>query len=135
MAKQAVAINLRMLKPIVINFLVFKPQFSRPLSRVFFSASSRLSLNFRGRLAGLAQIAAAGRLSRRLRGLASSLELDADITVHGYSHTHTHTHTHTPHTHTHNRLSTQQQRRRPGGTVPPKCEVGDRPCIGPPNIL
>src|SRR6218665_2750425 len=71
MAKQAVAINLRMLKPIVINFLVFKPQYSRRLSRIFFSASSRLSLNFRGRLAGLAQIAAGGRLSRRLRGLLS----------------------------------------------------------------
>jgi len=24
------------------------------------------------------------------------------------------------------------QRRRPGGTVPPKFEVGDGPCIGPP---
>src|SRR6218665_3541325 len=69
MTKQAVAINLRTLKTLVIDFLVFKPQFSRRLSRVFFSASSRLSRNFRGRLAGLAQIAAAGRLSRRLRGL------------------------------------------------------------------
>jgi len=58
-----------MLKTLVIDFLVFKPQFSRRFSRVFFSASSRLSRNFRGRLAGLAQIAATGRLSRRLRGL------------------------------------------------------------------
>src|SRR6218665_1884032 len=75
MAKQAVAINLRMLKTLVIDFLVFKPQFSRRLSRVYFSASSRLSRNFRGRLAGLAQIAAAGRLSRRLRGLCASVYL------------------------------------------------------------
>src|SRR6218665_2279872 len=56
-------------KTLVIDFLVFKPQFSRRFSRVFFSASSRLSRNFRGRLAGLAQIAVAGRISRRLRGL------------------------------------------------------------------
>src|SRR6218665_2587598 len=78
MSKQAVAINLRMLKTLVIDFLVFKPQFLRRLSRVFFSASSRLSRNFRGRLAGLEQIAAAGRLSRRLRGLAA-LGLEAEI--------------------------------------------------------
>src|SRR6218665_2474256 len=51
------------------EFLAFKPEFSRRLSRIFFSASSRLSRNFRGRLAGLAQIAAGGRLSRRLREL------------------------------------------------------------------
>src|SRR6218665_2589292 len=63
------AINLRMLKILVMDFLVLKPQFSRRLSRIFFSTSSRLSRNFRGRLAGLAQIAAGGRLSRRLRGL------------------------------------------------------------------
>src|SRR6218665_3295607 len=69
LAKQAVAINLRMLKTIVIDFLVFKPQLYRRLSRMFFSASSRLSRNFRGRLAGSAQIAAAGRISRRLREL------------------------------------------------------------------
>src|SRR6218665_3943404 len=69
MAKQAVAIKLRMLKTLVMDFLVFKPQFSRRLSRIFFSASSWLSRNFRGRLAGLAQIAAGGRLSRPLRGL------------------------------------------------------------------
>src|SRR6218665_2101331 len=61
-----------MLKTLVMNFLVFKPQFSRRLSRIFFSASSRLSRNFRGRLVGLAQIAAGGRLSRRLRGLAQA---------------------------------------------------------------
>src|SRR6218665_1408526 len=60
-------INLRMLKTLVMDILAFKPEFSRRLSRIFFSASSRLSRNFRGRLAGLAQIAAAGRLSRRLR--------------------------------------------------------------------
>jgi len=54
------AINLRMLKTLVMDFLVFKPEFSRRLSRIFFSASSRLSWNFRGRLAGLAQIAAGG---------------------------------------------------------------------------
>src|SRR6218665_1808849 len=59
-----------MLITLVMDFLAFKPEFSRRLSRIFFSASSRLSRNFRGRLAGLAQIAAAGRLSRRLRGLA-----------------------------------------------------------------
>src|SRR6218665_3387772 len=58
-----------MLKTLVMDFLAFKPEFSRRLSRIFFSASSRLSRNFHGRLAGLAQIAAAGRLSRRLRGL------------------------------------------------------------------
>src|SRR6218665_1854170 len=58
-----------MLKTLVMDFLAFKPEFSRRLSRIFFSASSRLSRNFRGRLAGLAQIEAAGRLSRRLRGL------------------------------------------------------------------
>ena len=46
-----------------------KLQFSRRLIRIVFSASLRLSRNFRGRLAGLAQIAAGGRLSRRLRGL------------------------------------------------------------------
>src|SRR6218665_2360390 len=63
-------INLKMLKTLVTDFLVFKTEFSRRLSRIFFSASSRLSRNFRGRLVGLAQIAAAGRLSRRLRGLA-----------------------------------------------------------------
>ena|SRR6218665_78279 len=62
MAKQAVVNNLRMLKTLVIDFLVFKLQFSRRLSRVFFSASLQLSRNFRGWLAGLAQIAAAGRL-------------------------------------------------------------------------
>ena len=54
-----------------MDFLALKPEFSRRLSRIFFSASSRLSRNFRGRLAGLAEIAAAGRLSRRLRGLES----------------------------------------------------------------
>ena len=48
---------------------MFKPEFSRRLSRIFFSASSRLSRNFCGRLTDLAQIAAGGRLSRRLRGL------------------------------------------------------------------
>src|SRR6218665_1331077 len=69
MAKQAVAIDLRTLKTLVMDFLVFKPKFSRRLSRIFFSASSRLSRNFRGRLAGLAQIAAGGWLSQRLRGL------------------------------------------------------------------
>src|SRR6218665_3667071 len=58
-----------MLKTLVMDVLVFKPQFSQRLSRIFFSASLRLSRNFRGRLAGLAQIAAGGRLSRRLRGL------------------------------------------------------------------
>src|SRR6218665_2402446 len=62
-------INLRMLKTLVMHFLAFKPEFSRRLSRIFFSASSRLSRNFRGRLAGLEKMAAAGRLSRRLRGL------------------------------------------------------------------
>src|SRR6218665_2293953 len=58
-----------MLKTLVMDFLVFRPEFSRRLSRIFFSASSLLSRNFRGRLVGLAQIAAAGRLSRRIRGL------------------------------------------------------------------
>jgi len=70
MAKQDVAINLRMLKTLVMNFLVFKPQFSRHLSRIFFSASLQLSQNFCGQLGGLAQIAAGGQLSRRLRGLS-----------------------------------------------------------------
>src|SRR6218665_3389199 len=56
-----------------MDFLVFKPLFSRRLSRIFFSASSRLSRNFRGRLAGSAQIAAGGRLSRRLRGLTDTV--------------------------------------------------------------
>src|SRR6218665_1537189 len=55
-----------MLKTLVMDFIAFKPEFSRRLSRIFFSASSRLSRNFRGRVAGLAQIAAGGRLSRRL---------------------------------------------------------------------
>src|SRR6218665_3341608 len=54
---------------LVMDFLVFKPQFSRRLSRIFFSVSLRLSRNFHGRLAGLSQIAAGGRLSRWLRGL------------------------------------------------------------------
>src|SRR6218665_8470 len=54
---------------LVMDFLVFKPQLYRRLSRIFFSASSRLSRYFRGRLAGLAKIAAGGRLSQRLRGL------------------------------------------------------------------
>src|SRR6218665_284997 len=49
------------------GFLVFKPEFSRRLSRIFFSAGSRLSRNFRGRLS-----TNRGRLSRRLRGLVSS---------------------------------------------------------------
>src|SRR6218665_1822656 len=44
-----------------MDFLVFKPQFSRRLSRIFFSASSGLSRNFRGRLS-----TNRGRLSRRL---------------------------------------------------------------------
>src|SRR6218665_4075987 len=66
-----------MLKTLVMDFLAFKPEFSRRLSRIFFSASSRLSRNFRGRLAGLAQIAAAGRLSRRLRGLPYSSQKDS----------------------------------------------------------
>src|SRR6218665_2081703 len=56
-------------KRLIVDFSVFKPQFSRRLSRIFFSASPRPSRNFRGRLAGLAQIGAGGRLSRRLRGL------------------------------------------------------------------
>src|SRR6218665_580403 len=68
------AINLRMLKTLVMAFLVFKPEFSQRLSRIFFSASSWLSRNFRGRLAGLAQIAAGGRLSRRLRGLRAHVD-------------------------------------------------------------
>src|SRR6218665_945812 len=59
-----------MLKTLVMDFLMFKPKFSRRLSRIFFSASSRLSRNFRGRLAGLAQIAAGGWLRLRLWGLA-----------------------------------------------------------------
>ena len=48
------------------GFSVIKPHFSRRISRLLFSAGSRLSRNFRGRLAGLAQIAAGGRISRRL---------------------------------------------------------------------
>src|SRR6218665_2476850 len=72
-----------MLKTLVMDFLVFKPEFSRRLSRIFFSASSRLSRNFRGRLAGLAQIAAAGRLSRRLRGLVV-IEKNISILVINY---------------------------------------------------
>src|SRR6218665_3580834 len=82
MTKQAVTINLRMLKTSVIDFLVFKPQVSLRLSRVFFSASSRLSRNFRSRLAGLAQIASADRLSRRLRRLTSSMFTSAPSTPH-----------------------------------------------------
>src|SRR6218665_202808 len=71
MAKHAVAIGdyLEDAENFSNGLLVFKPQFSRRLSRIFFSASSRLSRNFRGRLTGLAQFAAGGRLSRRLRGL------------------------------------------------------------------
>src|SRR6218665_3073175 len=63
------AINPRMLKTLVMDVLVFKPQFSPRLSRIFFSASSRLSRNFRGRLAGLAQIPAGGRPTRGAFGL------------------------------------------------------------------
>ena len=48
---------------------MIKPHFYRRLSQLFLSAGSRLSRIFRGRLAGLAQIAAGGRLSRRLGGL------------------------------------------------------------------
>src|SRR6218665_3375416 len=55
---------LQMLKTVIMDFSVIKPQFSRRLSRIFFSAGSQLSRIFRGRLAGLAQIAASGRLDR-----------------------------------------------------------------------
>src|SRR6218665_3127653 len=65
----AVANCLQMLKTVIMDFSVIKPHFSRRLSRLFFSVGSRLSRIFRGRLAGLAQIAAGGRLSRRLGGL------------------------------------------------------------------
>src|SRR6218665_2435655 len=68
----AVVNSLQMLKTVIMDFTVIKPHFSWRLSRLFFSASSRLSRIFRGRLAGLAQIAAGGRLSRRLRGLANT---------------------------------------------------------------
>src|SRR6218665_2216620 len=70
-----------MLKTLVMDFLAFKPEFSRRLSRIFFSASSRLSRNFCGRLAGLAQIAAAGRLSRRLRGLVVRCEQASTLVI------------------------------------------------------
>src|SRR6218665_2266622 len=75
MAKHAVAIGdyLEDAENFSNGLLVFKPQFSRRLSRVFFSASSRLSRNFRGQLAGLAQIAAARRLSQPLMGLFSDI--------------------------------------------------------------
>src|SRR6218665_2121504 len=33
------------------------------------------------------------------------------------------------------RFIRSDQRRKPRGTVPPKFEVGDGPCIRPPNIL
>src|SRR6218665_3837223 len=52
-------------------------------------------------------------------------------------HTCIHTSVHM-HAYIHIQQYTYIQGRRPrgtGGTVPPKFEVGDRPCIGPPNIL
>jgi len=66
--------SLQMLNAAIINFSVIKPHFPRRLSRLFFSAGSRLSRIFRGQLAGLAQITAGGRLSRRLGGLALTLQ-------------------------------------------------------------
>jgi len=54
-----------MLKTLVKDFLEFEPNFLGGLAEYF----SRLSRNFRSQLAGLEQIAAGGRLSRRLRGL------------------------------------------------------------------
>ena len=65
----AVANSLQMLKTVIMNFSVIKPHFSRRLSRSFFAAGSRLSRICRGRLAGLAEIAAGCRLRRRLGGL------------------------------------------------------------------
>src|SRR6218665_214995 len=62
-----------MLKTVIFDFSVIKPHFSRRLSRLFFSAVSRLSRIFRGRLAGVAEIAAGGRLSRRPGGLATGV--------------------------------------------------------------
>ena len=57
---------------------MIKPHFSRRLSRLFFSTGSRLSRIFCGRLAGLAQIAAGGRLSRRLGGLVKNNQTQYD---------------------------------------------------------
>src|SRR6218665_3544568 len=68
-ANMGVANSLHMLKTVIMDFSVIKPHFSRRLSRLFFSASSRLSHIFHDRPAGLAQISADGRLSRRLEGL------------------------------------------------------------------
>jgi len=65
----AVANSLKMLKTVIMDFSEIKPHFSRRLSRLFYSAGSRLSRIFHGRLAGLAQIAAGSWLSRRLGGL------------------------------------------------------------------
>src|SRR6218665_1190907 len=50
-----VANSLQMLKTVIMDFSVIKPHFSRRLSRLFFSASSRLSRIFHNRPASLAQ--------------------------------------------------------------------------------
>jgi len=65
----AVANSLQMLKTVIMDFSLIKLHFSRRLSRSFSAAGLRLSHIFRGRLASLAQIAAGGRLSRRVEGL------------------------------------------------------------------
>src|SRR6218665_581443 len=75
----AVANCLQMLKTVIMGFSVIKPHFSRRLSRLFFSAGSRLSRIFCGRLTGLAQFAAGGRLSRRLGGLINSDQIPGSL--------------------------------------------------------
>jgi len=46
----AMANTLHLVKTVIMNFSVIKPHLSRRLSRLFFSAGSRLSRIFRGRL-------------------------------------------------------------------------------------
>src|SRR6218665_2206876 len=70
----AVANSLQMLKTVTMDFSVIrsKPHFSQRLSRLFFSAGSRLSRIFCHRLAGLTQITTGGRLSWGLWGLVDN---------------------------------------------------------------
>ena len=75
----AVANSSQMLKTVIMDFSVIKPHFSRRLSRLIFSAGSRLSCIFCGRLACLAQITAVG--SRRL-GAYYSYILPSIVVIH-----------------------------------------------------
>src|SRR6218665_2963828 len=70
---------MQMLKTVIMDFSVIKAHFSLGLSRLFLSAGSQLSRIFFGRLSGLTQIAAGGRLSRSHGGQSQAF---SSITVH-----------------------------------------------------